>query len=222
MWTFAAVVAGLLLVTAWVSRINARYEKAPDPENDSADSIVATAWDDFGVSDDLDETRAALDALLEQAPIASLEKKQSLVRMSLMAIRAERFDTLRAAARRAKKIDPDCAETVAMRALAAAHRPPQGDTADADAANDEAKALRLLERARVDMAGCASCSTDADSQILLKEVAMAYEAFAPAPTEQADVADGNSGGEARPDADASPDADARPDGRARPDAEASG
>ena len=134
----------------WVSKINARYEDKSGDRERTPDALVADAWDDFGAAEDVAQVAAALDELIAEAPVARLEEKSSLRRVWLMAIRGERFDVLRAAARRARKIDPDCAETAALRALSLAYRTA---AADDDEPGGDDRLKKLLRKASTSMAG---------------------------------------------------------------------
>src|SRR5437764_414779 len=109
MWIAIVGLAVLLLASVWITRVNARYERArgggreddADADaHDTGDARVASAWDDFGLAEDTAQVRASFDRLVETAPVTTLARKSSLVAMAVMAVRAERHDVLEAIAAR--------------------------------------------------------------------------------------------------------------------------
>ena len=159
------IVVGLLVLTWVIQRVNSRYDEKRESKGPTADLRVAQAWDDFGSTDDTAVAQARFEKLIAKAPVPKLKAKDSLARMGLMAIRAERFDVLPDIATRAARVDAECGETTALVALAEAYQ------------GDPEQARKLLEKARFALAGCASCATDVDGQLLLREAAIAFDAL---------------------------------------------
>src|SRR5260221_2619674 len=99
-----AIVVGLLLITWLVNQVNARHDKKRETAGPGPDARIAEAWDDFGISDDGAKSKSRFAKLLRKAPVERVESKEGLVRLALMAIRAENFEPLQDIAQRASLV----------------------------------------------------------------------------------------------------------------------
>lgn len=160
MWTLVGIVAALVAVSLWIHSVNARYEARQRAAGPASDERVAAAWEDFGAHESPDEIAASLDALTDEAPVASLRDKTAVARLAIMALRAERVDLVRACAERIHALGPGCGEARTLGVLAAAC---EGDL-------DRARVLYAESQSAI--AGCSSCGASETSRILSQEVAM--------------------------------------------------
>lgn len=165
MWTALALLALLVLLTAWVTKVNERHEQRRASTPRSADERIAVAWDDFGLAEDATQVAADFDRLASEVDLEAVVNKTSLARMAVMAVRAGRYALLSPLAARAEALDGGCGETGALAVLAAAY------------AGDVARARELFARSQRAISGCASCGAGPDVKILMQEVAIALQAL---------------------------------------------
>lgn len=157
------VLAAIVLLCAWMARINARYaaaerEQGPDDE-------VEALWSVFGLPEQGDDMSARVEALLERVTPADLRTKHGVVALAIMAARSGHHDVLEPLARRAATLDGGCGETAALGVLAAAY------------AGDLRLASERHARSQSAMASCASCGASGDARILLQEAEIALDAL---------------------------------------------
>ena len=171
MWI--ALLVALVVVAAWMTRVNARYEARDKLAGEGADARVEAVWDTFGLPDARPE--AAVARLLAEVQPDDLRDKHAVIALAIMAARTGHVDALEALAARAGGLDAGCGETAALGVLAAAYN---GDVALARERHRQSQAV---------MAGCGSCGASGDAKILMQEVAHALDALEsgamPAPDE---------------------------------------
>lgn len=160
-----AVIAAVVLLCAWMARINARYAEAERARETGPDAQVEALWSSFGLPDHEADAAERVAALLEAVTPKDLRSKHSMVALAIMSARTGHHDVLEPLAQRAAKLDGGCGETAALGVLAAAY---SGD-------------LRLAQerhaRSQSAMAGCGSCGSSGDAKILMQEVALALDAL---------------------------------------------
>ena len=160
-----ALLMGIVLLTAVVSWVNARYDRKKAAVGQTPDERVEEAWESFGFGDDPAAARAALGLLLDAVDPAMLRRKNSVVSLAVMAARVERFDVLPELADRARDLDGGCGETAALAVLAEA------------CAGDPQRARAMFAESRAAMAGCGSCGTQGPGRYLMQEVALMVDAL---------------------------------------------
>lgn len=166
MYAVAGVLAGFVVLTWLVHRVNATHDAKKLEQAETGDARVSTTWDDFGLGDNPAAWRAVLENLLARITLEHLVQKQSLVRLAIMAVRADHTEPLPRIAARALDLDPGCSETRALDALAAAY------TGPAD------RAIPKLRDASTGLAACSGCGAGVEGGILKQELALALDALA--------------------------------------------
>jgi hypothetical protein len=163
----AAALVVLVLVTWWISRVNAKYEKKKEQEGDSVDVLVRSAWDQFGLADEDDPTgmESSFDRLMAQVDVSAMRDKTALVQLAIMAVRSGRTDSLPAIAEQIEQVAPGCGETRSIQGLAEAY------------AGDPSRARALLIDAQRATAGCSSCGSTVEAKILTQEIVLALHAL---------------------------------------------
>ena len=161
------LVAVLLLASAAVSRINARHERRAPTAPSTPEERINAAWAAYGADDDLDTMQARVDPLLDDVDVASLESRNAVVSLAVMAVRAERFAVLPSLAARARTLDGGCGETAALQVLAEA------------CAGDPQRAREMFAASQQAMAGCTSCGSQGPGRYLMQEVAVMLDALDP-------------------------------------------
>lgn len=161
-----AVIAAVVVLCAWMARINARYAEAEKAREAGPDAKVEDLWSAFGMPEHSEaDAGARVGELLEAVTPNDLRSKHAVVALAIMAARTGHHDVLEPLAQRAAKLDGGCGETAALGVLAAAY---SGD-------------LRLAQerhaRSQSAMAGCGSCGSSGDAKILMQEVALALDAL---------------------------------------------
>ncbi len=164
MWTLVGIVVALVVVSWWIHTVNMRHEERSRAAGPSGEDRVAEAWESFGGHDSPEALCADVEALVDVAPIASLNDKTAVARLAIMALRAERVDLVRACADRLRELGPGCGEARTLNVLAAAC---EGDL-------DRARALYL--ESQMAIAGCSGCSASETSRILSQEVTLVLSA----------------------------------------------
>lgn len=166
MWLWIACAVAVVLVAAWMTRINAQYEAREAAAKAGPDVRVQELWEAFGTSDD---DAAAMEprvhALIDEVDTSKLRTKHAVAALAIMAARTGRHEVLEPLARRARSVDGGCGETAALGVLAAAY------SGDVELARE-----RTLE-SQATMAGCASCGASMIAKILMQEVSIALDAL---------------------------------------------
>jgi hypothetical protein len=165
MWTLLAIVTGLVAVTWFVNHVNARHEAKRVESGPTADALVEQAWDEFTAHDEPSVMHERFDSLMQRLDVDAVAQKQSLVRLAVMAVRAEATDALVAIADRASVLDPGCGETRALDALAEAYAGPRD------------VAIRKLRVAGKGLAACTGCGAGVEGGLLVQEVGVALDAL---------------------------------------------
>jgi hypothetical protein len=165
MWTLVAIVAGLIAATWFVNHVNARHEANRAASGPTPDALVDEAWDEFAAHDEPSVMRDRFEALIRAVDVERLAQKQSLVRLAVMAVRAESTDALPAIADRAAVVDPGCGETRALDALAEAYAGPRE------------VAIQKLRVAGNGLAACTGCGAGVEGGLLVQEVSLALDAL---------------------------------------------
>lgn len=161
MWI--ALLAALVAVAVWMTRVNARYEAREKLAGEGADARVEALWDVFGLPDARPEADVA--RLLAEVTPDDLRDKHAVIALAIMAARTGHVDALEPLAARARGLDAGCGEAAALGVLAAAYN------------GDVALARERHARSQAAMAGCASCGASGDAKILMQEVALALDAL---------------------------------------------
>lgn len=160
------VIVALLAVAMWfVNRVNSQHEQRRAGAGPSADALVEEAWGEFTAYDEPATMRARLASLFEKVDTNAIAQKQSLVRLAVMAVRAESTDALTAIADRAAVVDPGCGETRALDALAEAYAGPRE------------RAIPKLRAAASGLAACTGCGAGVEGGLLVQEVSIALDAL---------------------------------------------
>lgn len=159
------VIAAVVLLAAWMTRINARYAAAEQTREEGPDAKVAALWSVFGMPEEGDDMSARVNELLETVTPEDLRSKHGVVALAIMAARSGHHDVLEPLARRASSLDGGCGETAALGVLAAAY------------AGDLRLAMDRQARSQSAMASCASCGASGDAKILLQEAEIALDAL---------------------------------------------
>lgn len=159
------VIAAVVLLAAWMTRINARYTAAEQTREEGPDAKVAALWSVFGMPEEGDDMSARVNELLETVTPEDLRSKHGVVALAIMAARSGHHDVLEPLARRASSLDGGCGETAALGVLAAAY------------AGDLRLAMDRQARSQSAMASCASCGASGDAKILLQEAEIALDAL---------------------------------------------
>lgn len=159
------VIGAVVLLCAWMARVNVRYADAQAQREEGPDAKVEALWSVFGLDEEGDELSSRVDALLEAVTPESLRTKHGVVALAIMAARSGHHDVLEALARRAAALDGGCGETAALGVLAAAY------------AGDLRLAMERQSRSQSAMASCGSCGASGDAKILLQEAEIALDAL---------------------------------------------
>lgn len=160
-----AVIAAVVLLAAWMARINVKHQDAARAAETGPDAKVEALWSSFGMPGHDDPSAAQVDALLEELTPDDLRTKHAVIALSIMCARTGHHDVLEPLARRASTLDGGCGETAALGVLAAAY------------AGDLRLAQERHARSQAAMASCASCSSTGDARILLQEATLALDAL---------------------------------------------
>lgn len=163
MWI--ACLVAVVLVAAWMTRVNARYAAREAELAAGPDARVQSVWDSYGIGDDPAATERQVDKLVDEVDPSELRTKHAVVALAIMAARTGNHDALEELASQAARVDGGCGETAALGVLAAAYA---GDV--------ELTKERSL-RSQATMAGCASCGASPIAKILMAEVALALDAL---------------------------------------------
>ncbi len=159
------VIAAVVLLCAWMARINARYADAERQKELGADAEVEALWSAFGLPEQGDDMSARVETLLERVTPDDLRTKHGVVALAIMAARSGHHDVLEPLARKASRLDGGCGETAALGVLAAAY------------SGDLNLALERQSRSQSAMASCSSCGASGDARILLQEAEIALDAL---------------------------------------------
>jgi hypothetical protein len=160
-----AFALAVVLLCAWMARINARYAAAERAKETGPDAKVDALWSGFGMPEEGDDVSARVAALLEEVTPRDLRTKHGVVALAIMAARTGQHDVLEPLAQRAATLDGGCGETAALGVLAAAY------------AGDLRLAQERHARSQAVMASCASCGASGDAKILLQEAQIALDAL---------------------------------------------
>lgn len=160
-----AVIAAVVVLCAWMARINARYLDAEKARETGPDAKVEELWSSFGLPDQGDHAAERVATLLEAVTPKDLRSKHSVVALAIMSARSGHHDVLEPLAQRAAQLDGGCGETAALGVLAAAY------------SGDVQLAQERHARSQSAMAGCGSCGASGNAKILMQEVALALDAL---------------------------------------------
>jgi|JI10StandDraft_1071094.scaffolds.fasta_scaffold452706_1 hypothetical protein len=159
------VLAAVVLLCAWMARVNARYTAAEAARAQGPDAEVESLWSVFGLPEQGSDLPARVGDLLERVTPDDLRTKHGVVALAIMAARSGHHDVLEALARRAARLDGGCGETAALGVLAAAY------------GGDLRLAMERQSQSQSAMASCASCGASGDAKILLQEAEIALDAL---------------------------------------------
>ena len=159
------VLAAVVLLCAWMARVNARYTAAEAARAQGPDAEVESLWSVFGLPEQGSDLPARVGDLLERVTPDDLRTKHGVVALAIMAARSGHHDVLEPLARKASRLDGGCGETAALGVLAAAY------------SGDLSLALERQSRSQSAMASCSSCGASGDARILLQEAEIALDAL---------------------------------------------
>lgn len=160
-----AVIAAVVVLCAWMARINARYAEAEKAREATSDAKVDALWSSFGLPEHEGDAAERVAALLEEVTPRDLRDKHAVVALAIMSARTGHHDVLEPLAQRASQLDGGCGETAALGVLAAAY------------SGDARLAQERHARSQAAMSGCASCGASGNAKILMQEVALALDAL---------------------------------------------